>query len=159
MIAVKFSEISGFSRFSRRSGHPVTSMELSSCVFDAQDGLCHTATGGSSPQFWLDETNHSLFLCPLCVIVCCATTWSYNILTSFLPHLIPAPPPSTSPLLTPSTPLFYRQYSLKPESPARGLRSSPPACTASLVVGSSRAPWPWPWRWIGSRSNQHTQYM
>ena len=28
----------------------------------------------------------------------------------------------------------------KPESPARGLRSSPPACTASLVVGSSKAP-------------------
>ena len=46
---------------------------------------------------------------------------------------------------------------LELESPARGLRSSPPACTASLVVGSSKAPWPWPW--IGSRSNQHTQYM
>jgi len=49
--------------------------------------------------------------------------------------------------------------SVKPESPARGLRSSPPACTASLVVRSSKAPWPWPWPWIGSRSHQHTQYM
>ena len=29
---------------------------------------------------------------------------------------------------------------LEPESPARGLRSSPPACTALLVVGSSKAP-------------------
>jgi len=29
---------------------------------------------------------------------------------------------------------------IKPESPTRGLRSSPPACTASLVVGSSKAP-------------------
>ena len=47
----------------------------------------------------------------------------------------------------------------KPESPARGLRLSPPACTASLVVGSSKAPWPWPWPWIGSRSHQHTQYI
>jgi len=47
----------------------------------------------------------------------------------------------------------------KLESPARGLRSSPPACTASLVVRSSQAPWPSPWPWIGSRSNQHTQYM
>ena len=47
----------------------------------------------------------------------------------------------------------------RPKSPARGLRSSPPACTASLVVGSSKAPWPWPWPWIGSRSNQHIQYM
>jgi len=47
----------------------------------------------------------------------------------------------------------------KPESPARGLRSSPPACTASLVVGSSKAPWPWAWPCIGSRSYQHTQYM
>ena len=28
----------------------------------------------------------------------------------------------------------------EPESPARGLRSSPPACTASLIVGSSKAP-------------------
>jgi len=28
--------------------------------------------------------------------------------------------------------------SSKPENPARGLRSSPPACTASLVVGSSK---------------------
>ena len=36
---------------------------------------------------------------------------------------------------------------IQPESPARGLRSSPPACTASLVVGSSKAPWPWPWPW------------
>jgi len=45
----------------------------------------------------------------------------------------------------------------KPESPERGLRSSPPACTASLVVGSSNGPWPWPW--IGSRSRQHTQYV
>jgi len=27
-----------------------------------------------------------------------------------------------------------------PESPARGLQSSPPACTASLIVGSSKAP-------------------
>jgi len=26
-----------------------------------------------------------------------------------------------------------------PESPARGLQSSPPACTASLIVGSSKA--------------------
>jgi len=44
-----------------------------------------------------------------------------------------------------------------PESPARGLQSSPPACTASLIVGSSKAPWPWPW--IRSRSYQHTQYV
>jgi len=29
----------------------------------------------------------------------------------------------------------------QPESPARGLRSSPPACTASQIVGSSTAPW------------------
>jgi len=36
----------------------------------------------------------------------------------------------------------------------RGLRSSSPACTASLVVGSSKPPWPWPWPWIGSRSHQ-----
>jgi len=50
-------------------------------------------------------------------------------------------------------------YQLKPESPARGLWSSPPACTASLIVGSSRAPWYWPWPWIGSRSYQHTQYV
>jgi len=28
---------------------------------------------------------------------------------------------------------------LKQESPARGLRSSPPACTALLIVGSSKA--------------------
>ena len=28
----------------------------------------------------------------------------------------------------------------QPESPARGLRSSPPACMASLTVGSSKAP-------------------
>jgi len=38
---------------------------------------------------------------------------------------------------------------MKPESHARGLRSSLPACTASLIVGSSKAPWPWPWPWIG----------
>jgi len=38
-------------------------------------------------------------------------------------------------------------------------RSSPPACTASLIVGSSKAPWHWPWPWIGSRSHQHTQYV
>jgi len=29
---------------------------------------------------------------------------------------------------------------LKTESPARGLLSSPPACTASLIVGSLKAP-------------------
>jgi len=50
-------------------------------------------------------------------------------------------------------------HDMKLEMPARGLRSSPPARTASLVVGSSKAPWPWPWLWIGSRSHQHTQYM
>jgi len=36
-----------------------------------------------------------------------------------------------------------------------GLRSSSPACTASLIVGSSKAPWPWLWPWIGSRPHQH----
>ena len=29
---------------------------------------------------------------------------------------------------------------VKPESPAKGLRSLPPACTSSLIVGSSKAP-------------------
>jgi len=38
----------------------------------------------------------------------------------------------------------------QPESPTRGLRSSPPTCTASLIAGSSKAPWPWLWPWIGS---------
>ena len=47
----------------------------------------------------------------------------------------------------------------QPESPERGLQSSPPACTASVTVGSSKAPWPWLWPWIGSRSHQHTQYV
>jgi len=32
-----------------------------------------------------------------------------------------------------------KKIKYRPESPARGLRSSPPACTASLVVGSSKA--------------------
>jgi len=41
----------------------------------------------------------------------------------------------------------------------RGLRSSPPACTVSLTVGGSKAPWSWPWPWIGSRTRQHTQYV
>jgi len=50
-------------------------------------------------------------------------------------------------------------HDMKLESPARGLRLSPPACTASLVVGSSKGPWHWPWPWIGSRSHQRTQYM
>ena len=36
--------------------------------------------------------------------------------------------------------LHKRMTIKQPESPARGLRSSPPACTASLVVGSSKAP-------------------
>ena len=36
--------------------------------------------------------------------------------------------------------VLSRGSMLKPESPARGLRSSPPACRASLVVGSSKAP-------------------
>jgi len=48
---------------------------------------------------------------------------------------------------------------LQTRKPRKGLRSSPPACTASLVVGSSKTPWPWLWPWIGSRSHQHTQYM
>ena len=43
----------------------------------------------------------------------------------------------------------------QPESPARGLQSSPPACTASVTVGSSKAPWPWLWPWIGSRTQGH----
>jgi len=37
--------------------------------------------------------------------------------------------------------------------------SLPPACTASLIFGSSKALWPWPWLWIWSRSYQHAQYL
>ena len=51
------------------------------------------------------------------------------------------------------------QHIFTPESPTRGLQSSPPACTAWIIVGRSKAPWPWLWPWIGSRSHQHTQYL
>ena len=46
----------------------------------------------------------------------------------------------------------------KPESPPRGLQSSPTACTASLIFASSKVPLPWHLPWIGSRSYQHAQY-
>ena len=45
------------------------------------------------------------------------------------------------------------------KAPQGGWRSSPPACTASIIVGSSKGPWSCPWPWIGSRSYQHAQYL
>jgi len=46
---------------------------------------------------------------------------------------------------------------MQPQSPTRGLRSSPPACTASLVVGNSKAPWPWPATYAVYEDYQRTQ--
>jgi len=53
------------------------------------------------------------------------------------------------------TPIANRNH----KAPQGGWRSSPPACTASLIFWSSKAPWLWPWPWIGSRLYQHAQYL
>jgi len=45
-----------------------------------------------------------------------------------------------------------RIFTVKPESPARGLTVIAASMHGSLIFESSEAPWPWAWHWIGSWS-------